>query len=151
MAPTPAIARSPLAHGVHLPTSIDSPIAAAAEETYIHVNGETPVRIVKTVKEAQATVEVLKQLPSHMFHACDTEVAGLDMDKSPLGQGRVICVSIYSGPTVDFGAGPGTALWVDTTDLAVLEVFKPWLEDESALKVAELPGGITAIECKRGA
>jgi hypothetical protein len=28
-------------------------------------------------------------------------------------QGKVICVSIYGGPTVDFGDGPGSALWVE--------------------------------------
>ena len=52
-----------------------------------------------------------------------------------MGNGRVICASVYSGPDVDFGAGP--RLWVDNLDDAngLLEVFRPWFEDETAKKV----------------
>ena len=64
-----------------------------------------------------------------------TQVADLDLGRSPLGQGRVLCITVYSGPDLDVGSGPGKALFVDTTEPGVLEAFKPWLERESALKV----------------
>ena len=120
----------------YLSSSVRSPEVVLLAETYDHEEGETQVHLVTTVLQAQAVVEVLIRLPADTFHAVDTEVAELDIDKSPLGQGRVICVSAYSGPEVDYGSGPGKALWVDTTDLAVLEVLKPWLEDEAVLKVS---------------
>ena len=83
---------------------------------------------------AAAAVDVLRAHPE-LIHACDTEVAGLDLSKSPIGQGRVICISVYSGPEIDFGTGPGRALWIDTTAPGVLEAMRPWLEDEGAKKV----------------
>ena len=79
-------------------------------------------------------VEILNA-HDHLIHACDTEVADIDIKRSPLGQGRVICVSCYSGPELDLGSGPGAALWVDTTVPGVLDALKPWLERETALKV----------------
>ncbi|KAL1510633.1 hypothetical protein AB1Y20_006934 [Prymnesium parvum] len=91
--------------------------------------------LVESVRSAHAALAALQSLPPSTMHACDTEVSGLDLSKSPLGQGRVICMSVYSGAEVDYGSGPGVPLWVDTTDLEVLEVFKPWLEDEAVLKV----------------
>ena len=87
---------------------------------------------VQTMREVTA---ILLALPETTFHACDTEVADLDIKKTPLGQGRVTCVSIYSGPDVDYGRGPGHALWVDTTDPEVLAALKPFLECERCLKV----------------
>ena len=42
---------------------------------------------------------------------------------------------MYSGPEIDFGTGPGRALWIDTTAPGVLEAMRPWLEDEGAKKV----------------
>eukprot|EP00966_Prymnesium_polylepis_P033754 784589-Prymnesium_polylepis.1 len=105
----------------------NAPLTAPEEETRIHM--------VETVEEARAALEALRRMPSDAFHACDTEVAGLDLSKSPLGQGRVICLSVYSGRDADYGSGPGTALWIDTSDLAVLDVFKPWLEDAGVHKV----------------
>lgn len=96
---------------------------------------EAEVYQVTTVAEAEEVVKVLLALPESTFHACDTEVSGLNLDKSPIGQGTVICVSVYSGPDVDYGRGPGQALWVDTTDLAVLEVLRPFLESRRCAKV----------------
>lgn len=94
-----------------------------------------PIFEVHDVATAHQVVDRLLALPETTFHACDTEVADLDIDKSPVGQGRVICLSIYSGPDVDYGRGPGQALWVDTSDLSVLEAFRPFLECERILKV----------------
>ena len=76
-----------------------------------------------TVEAARKAVAVL-QHHNHLIHACDTEVSGLDMDRSPLGQGTVICISVYSGPEIDFGSGPGRALWIDTTQPGVLDAVK---------------------------
>jgi hypothetical protein len=47
-----------------------------------------------------------------VVHAWDTEVVGIDLDsQSPVGHGRVICASFFSGPGVDYGSGP--RVWVD--------------------------------------
>jgi hypothetical protein len=52
-----------------------------------------------------------------------------------VGNGRVICASVYSGPDVDFGNGP--YLWIDNIDKAdgVLGMFKPFFEDAAVKKV----------------
>ena len=95
------------------------------------------VTIVKTVEHAKEVLEVLMAHPE-AYHACDTEVADIDLSAvGPVGHGKVICVSIYSGPTVDFGDGPGTALWVENMGASegVLQVFKDWFEDERYKKV----------------
>lgn len=89
---------------------------------------------VEDVVTAEAVVERLMAMPPHTIHACDTEVADIDISKSPIGQGRVTCVSLYSGPEADYGRGKGQALWIDTTDEAVLHVFRPFLESERHLK-----------------
>ena len=71
--------------------------------------------VVRTPEEAKRAVDVLRSLPSDTFHACDTECVDLKLDsQSPVGNGRVTCVSIFSGPDVDFGNGP--RLWVDNLD-----------------------------------
>ena len=70
--------------------------------------------------------------------ACDTEVMDIDVkSQGPVGNGRVTCVSIYGGPEVDFGDGPGSALWIDNLDKStgVLQVFKDWFENPSIKKV----------------
>ena len=93
-----------------------------------------PVFEVEDVATAEAVVARLMEMPPHMIHACDTEVADIDITKSPIGQGRVTCISLYSGPDADYGRGPGHALWVDTSDEAVLLAFRPFLESERHLK-----------------
>jgi len=72
------------------------------------------------------------------FWACDTEVMDIDVKtEGPVGNGHVTCISIYGGPDVDFGDGPGAALWVDNLGSAdgILQEFKGWLEDPSVSKV----------------
>lgn len=69
--------------------------------------------------------------PHHIW-ACDTEVADIDVKKEgPVGNGKVICVSIYGGDDVDFGGG-NTTLWIknDDTSEGLLQEFKEWFEDE---------------------
>ena len=99
---------------------------------------DAPARCIDTREEARRVVEVLmRHSTPDRVHAVDTEVMGLDLKKSPLGQGHVTCVSVYSGPDVDFGGGAGEALWFDTLDMdnGVLDELKPWLEHTAALKV----------------
>lgn len=54
--------------------------------------------------------------------------------RSPVGHGRVTCLSIYCGPDVDFGSGP--KLWIDTLDQQA--------EDEDPLVIAPLPAAADA-------
>lgn len=90
------------------------------------------VTIVKTAEQAKAVVEQLGHIPG--YHACDTEVADIDLKRqSPVGQGNVTCISIYCGPEHNFGGGP--VVWADTMDKAVLEEFRPYFESENVLKV----------------
>ena len=99
---------------------------------------DAPARCIDTREEARRVVEVLmRHSTPDRVHAVDTEVMGLDLSKSPLGQGHVTCVSVYSGPDIDFGGGAGEALWFDTLDMenGVLDELKPWLEHPAALKV----------------
>jgi hypothetical protein len=60
--------------------------------------------LVRTADEARRAVALLNTL-SRNVHACDTETTGVDPTaESPVGKGRVICISIYSGPFVDFSS-----------------------------------------------
>ena len=116
--------------------------ATAAEHEQLHVsapraelNSEVEVFQVTDVATAQEVTRTLLAMPAETYHACDTEVAHLDLNKSPIGQGTVICVSVYSGPDVDYGRGKGQALWIDTTDAEVLQAMKPFLEAPQCAKV----------------
>ncbi len=73
--------------------------------------------------------------PAPPTHAWDTEVVGLDLDaQSPVGHGRVICASFYSGPEVDYGAGP--RVWIDSlAQPETLLAFRGVLEDARVRKV----------------
>lgn len=69
------------------------------------------VTIVRSEAEARAAVRALYAAPPGTVHACDTEVMDIDVKtQSPVGNGRVTCVSVFSGPNVDYGDGPGKAL-----------------------------------------
>ena len=70
-------------------------------------------------EEAAAAVRLMttKHHRSRVY-ACDTEVADIDLARqSPVGHGRVICLSVYGGPGLDLSEGrAGVAqdvLWVD--------------------------------------
>lgn len=112
----------------------DQNVQAMAETSGTKRVAEVAYHCVDDVTEAARVVTRLMEL-DHLTHACDTEVADIDVSRSPLGQGRVICLSVYSGPELDVGSGPGAAIWIDTTKEGVLEIFKPWLERETARKV----------------
>lgn len=94
------------------------------------------VTVVNNREQATAILQQLSSLPADTFFACDTEVADIDVTwQSPVGNGTVICASVYCGPDKDFGAGP--KLWIDNLDGAegVLDVFKPFFESETLKKV----------------
>ena len=101
------------------------------------------VTVVRTPAHAREVAHQLQALDPSTVHACDTEVADIDLGKvGPVGHGRVTCVSVYSGDDVDFGAGPN--LWIDTLadedggsgdGAEVLDIFKPFLESEAHKKV----------------
>ena len=92
--------------------------------------------VVRDPSDARRVVEILRNLRGE-YHACDTEVSNIDLKKQgPVGNGKVICFSIYCGPDVDFGNGP--KLWVDTLGPhadEMFEVWKPYFTDDSLLKV----------------
>ena len=58
-----------------------------------------------------------------------------DVEGNPLGNGKVICASIYCGPKYNFGNG--SRIWIDNLDEAhgTLQYFKEYLEDPSIRKV----------------
>ena len=95
------------------------------------------VTLVKDALSAAHVVEVLRAQGPACVHAVDTEVVDLDLEEqSPVGHGRIICASLYSGPTVDYGSGP--RVWIDCTGedgSAALAAFKPALEDPAVRKV----------------
>ena len=88
---------------------------------------EERATLVRTRVDARRAVAALRAAPPGTVHACDTEVADIDLKEvGPVGNGRVTCVSIYSGPDIDFGTGKGKTLWIDNLDEAegVLQEFK---------------------------
>ena len=78
------------------------------------------------VRDRETASRVCKQLRSledaeQRWFACDTEVADIDVKKqSPVGNGTVICASIFAGPDLDFGSGP--QIWIDNLDEAEVGV-----------------------------
>ena len=104
------------------------------------------VRIVNTIKDAEYILQILNSLADKdIIWACDTEVADIDVKtQGPVGNGHVVCVSIYGGPIVNFDGdsegedeGVGKALWIENLDESdgVLNIFKNWFENESIKKV----------------
>ena len=91
---------------------------------------------VETLAEAERCLKRLNAM-DHLIHAVDTEVADIDLRKhGPVGHGVVTCFTVYSGPEGRFDDGePGKALWVETVDDAIFNVFVPWLESAKAKKI----------------
>ncbi|CAN6241070.1 unnamed protein product [Urochloa humidicola] len=98
------------------------------------------VLVVDDVKSARRVVQLLTTKYRNFIHACDTEVANIDVkQETPVGHGKVTCFSIYSstsGAEADFGNGK-TCIWVDVLDGGsdVLMEFAPFFEDSSIRKV----------------
>jgi DNA polymerase-1 len=65
------------------------------------------------------------------------QVAEIDVKKeSPVGHGRITCITIFCGPSANFGDGKNR-LWVDVLDggEGILQVFKRYFEDPCINKV----------------
>ncbi|EAZ05778.1 hypothetical protein OsI_28011 [Oryza sativa Indica Group] len=98
------------------------------------------VLVVDNVESARSVVKLLTTKYKGFIHACDTEVANIDVkEETPVGHGEVICFSICSGNSdgeADFGNGK-TCIWVDVLDGGrdVLMEFAPFFEDPSIKKV----------------
>ncbi|XP_057856787.2 DNA polymerase I B, chloroplastic/mitochondrial isoform X2 [Cryptomeria japonica] len=93
--------------------------------------------IVDNVKDAKMVVGKLMGEYRNLVHACDTEVADIDVKtESPVGHGKIICFSVYCGLEASFGDGK-SCVWVDVLDGGedVLSVFAPYFEDPSIRKV----------------
>ncbi len=64
------------------------------------------VSIVRTKEHAQNVVKILKQLKNR-YHAWDTETLEIDPKiQSPVSHGKILCMSCFVGPDIDFGNGP---------------------------------------------
>lgn len=98
------------------------------------------VTLVRSVREAERVAEMVLRVSesdASLVHAWDTEVDELDLETtSPVGHGRVLCASFYSGPHINYGSGP--RVWIDALGEegdAVLRAFRSVLESERVRKV----------------
>ncbi|VFQ68579.1 unnamed protein product [Cuscuta campestris] len=96
------------------------------------------VLIVNNISLAKEVVCKLTNEYRDLVHACDTEVARIDVKhETPVGHGEIICFSIYSGPHAEFGDGK-SCVWIDVLDGGgkdILVEFAPFFEDPSIKKV----------------
>ncbi|KAK1583423.1 hypothetical protein Q3G72_023630 [Acer saccharum] len=101
-------------------------------------NFYSKVLVVNNIAAAKEVVRKLTGQYRHCVHACDTEVAKIDVkQETPIDHGEMICFSIYSGPKADFGDGK-SCIWVDVLDgggSALLNEFAPFFEDPAIKKV----------------
>ncbi|KAI9082397.1 hypothetical protein K1719_035820 [Acacia pycnantha] len=114
-----------------------------------HVTGDSKLRarlcsiyedilVVNNISLAKEVVGLLTKKYRHLIHACDTEVAKIDVKaETPVDHGEIVCFSIYSGPEADFGNGK-SCIWVDVLDGGAKEMlfeFEPFFKDQSIRKV----------------
>uniref|UniRef100_A0A1D1XWU1 DNA-directed DNA polymerase n=1 Tax=Anthurium amnicola TaxID=1678845 RepID=A0A1D1XWU1_9ARAE len=95
------------------------------------------ILIVDTISAAKRVVQLLTTTYKNLIHACDTEVAGIDVkQETPVDHGEIICFSIYSGSHADFGSGK-SCIWVDVLDgeRSILMEFTPFFENPAIKKV----------------
>lgn len=95
------------------------------------------VFVVDSIDKARLVVSMLTTKYKDLIHACDTEVANIDVKgETPVDHGEVICFSIYPGPEADFG-DKKSCIWVDVLDGGkdILKEFAPFFEDPSIKKV----------------
>ncbi|KAA8523705.1 hypothetical protein F0562_010128 [Nyssa sinensis] len=96
------------------------------------------VLVVDNIVAAKEIVRILTNQYRHLVHACDTEVAKIDVkQETPIDHGEIICFSIYSGPEANYGNGK-SCIWVDVLDGGgsnLLAEFAPFFEDPSIKKV----------------
>eukprot|EP01127_Copromyxa_protea_P021264 TRINITY_DN7269_c0_g1_i1.p1 TRINITY_DN7269_c0_g1~~TRINITY_DN7269_c0_g1_i1.p1 ORF type:complete len:1237 (+),score=291.21 TRINITY_DN7269_c0_g1_i1:29-3739(+) len=93
------------------------------------------VTVANDMESSERAIQILYQYKDR-YHAIDTEVVDLDLNiQGPVGNGRIICLSIYIGPDVDFGNGP--RLYIDNLDQCegTIDHFKAYFEDPTIMKV----------------
>ncbi|GFZ07436.1 polymerase gamma 2 [Actinidia rufa] len=96
------------------------------------------VLVVDNISKAREIVRMLTHKYRHRVHACDTEVANIDVKlETPVDHGEIICFSIYSGPEANFGDGK-SCIWVDVLDgggKSLLIEFASFFEDPKIKKI----------------
>ncbi|RDX63967.1 DNA polymerase I B, chloroplastic/mitochondrial [Mucuna pruriens] len=96
------------------------------------------ILVVNNISLAEEVAKMLTVNYRHLIHACDTEVAKIDVkQETPVDHGEIICFSIYSGPEADFGGGK-SCIWVDVLDgggKEILDKFADFFQDSSIKKV----------------
>ncbi|TKY46843.1 DNA polymerase I A [Spatholobus suberectus] len=96
------------------------------------------ILVVNNISLAEEVAKMLTVNYRHLIHACDTEVAKIDVkQETPVDHGEIICFSIYSGPEADFGGGK-SCIWVDVLDgggKEILNKFTKFFQDSSIKKV----------------
>lgn len=64
------------------------------------------ITVVRSKEHAFEVVKKLEKLPER-FHAWDTETIDINpKEVSPVGHGKILCMSCFVGPDIDFGNGP---------------------------------------------
>lgn len=101
-------------------------------------NFEDRVIVITNRQKAEEILSEMKAAHKSTNWACDTEVADIDVKtQGPVGNGKVVCVSIYGGPHIQWKDGPNKALWIENIDGPnnPLNVFKGWFENSETRKV----------------
>jgi DNA polymerase-1 len=119
--------------------SVLPPLRRRSAFLHVSASARAPagVCVVSDADAAARVVSVMRAQGAGCVHAWDTEVVDLDLEEqSPVGHGRVICASLYSGPSVDYGGGC-SRVWVDATAAggAALAALRGALEDAAGKKV----------------
>lgn len=133
----PVTSATSLQHSNDYPDTIhDDVILAGKNELAGTKISSSGVTIINNHKEAHRVVSQLMQISPENPVAWDTETTGVNpIKESPVHNGRVICATAYAGDHIDFGSGP--RLFIDCLDgeQSLLDVFKPYFEDRTSLKV----------------
>lgn len=93
------------------------------------------VTIVNTKDKAFKVLKILLSYQNR-FHSWDTETIDINpKEESPVFNGKVICLSCFIGPDVDFGNGP--RLFIDNYGECegIINIFKDYFEDKTYYKV----------------
>lgn len=94
---------------------LQSRLGVAPQHTLSTTTVPPGVTVVGSKADAERVISIIRKLPKGTYHAWDTETTQIDLEtQSPVGHGRVICASMYSGPDVDYGSGP--RVWIPNLD-----------------------------------
>lgn len=80
------------------------------------------VTIVRDKNHAHEVLNLLKK-NKNRFHAWDTETIDIDIkEQSPVLYGKIICMSCFIGPDVDFGNGPSKIYFLVNLIIKLLHI-----------------------------